>query len=165
MFDMGHAVMAWTLMNRGGVQVRGARRYIPVLLRRRWRPRRCGSSLSHSTECSRRAISATCCTNPRVGQALVLLRAALDGLAGERRRMRRREVIASVVLRSGLGGTRGVRSRVDLGLEGTAAGIAALGASAPWIHAVVCRHVKDRLELTASAAAISVFCLAVDSIA
>jgi predicted permease len=68
-------------------------------------------------------------------------------------------VITSVVLRSGLGGLVGFTLALLFGLEGTAAGVAALGAAAPVGFTAVVLSAREGLdlELTASAAAISVF--------
>jgi predicted permease len=73
--------------------------------------------------------------------------------------MRRREVITSVVLRTGLGGLAGFGVALLFGLSGTALGIAALGASAPVGFTAVVLSAREGLdlELAASAAAISVF--------
>jgi predicted permease len=73
--------------------------------------------------------------------------------------MRRPEVITSAALRSGLGGLVGFTLGVLFGLEGTAAGVAALGAAAPVGFTAVVLSAREGLdlELTASAAAISVF--------
>jgi predicted permease len=94
-----------------------------------------------------------------VGQMLVLLVPFAMGLLVSAAGLRRREVIASVVLRSALGGLVGFSLALLSGLEGTAAGIAALGASAPVGFTAVVLSAREGLdlELTASAAAISVF--------
>jgi predicted permease len=94
-----------------------------------------------------------------VGQLLVLFVPLAMGLLVSAAGMRRREVLASVVIRSGLGGLVGFILALCVGLEGTAVGIAALGASAPVGFTAVVLSAREGLdlELTASAAAISVF--------
>ena len=93
------------------------------------------------------------------GQLLVLLVPLAMGLLVSAAGIRRPEVITSVVLRSGLGGLVGLMLGVLFGLEGTAAGVAALGAAAPVGFTAVVLSAREGLdlELTASAAAISVF--------
>ena len=73
--------------------------------------------------------------------------------------MRRPEAITSVALRTGFGGLVGFTLALLFGLTGTAAGVAALGAAAPIGFTAVVLSAREGLdlELTASAAAISVF--------
>jgi predicted permease len=93
------------------------------------------------------------------GQFLVLLVPLAMGLLVSIAGLQRREVILSVVLRSVLGGSVGLALAVLFGLEGTAAGVAALGAAAPVGFTAVVLSAREGLdlELAASAAAISVF--------
>ena len=93
------------------------------------------------------------------GQLLVLLVPLAMGLLVSAAGMRRPEVITSVALRSGFGGLVGFTLALLFGLEGTAAGMAALGAAAPVGFTAVVLSAREGLdlELTASAAAISVF--------
>ena len=69
------------------------------------------------------------------------------------------EVITGVALRSGFGGLVGFMLALLFGLEGTAAGVAVLGAAAPIGFTAVVLSAREGLdlELAASAAAISVF--------
>jgi predicted permease len=93
------------------------------------------------------------------GQLMVLLVPLAMGLLVSAAGMRRREVMTSVVLRSGLGGLVGLTLALLFGLEGSAASIAALGAAAPVGFTAVVLSAREGLdlELAASAAAISVF--------
>ena len=93
------------------------------------------------------------------GQMLVLLVPLAMGLLVSAAGIRRPEVITSVVLRSGFGGLVGLTLALLFGLKGTAAGVAALGAAAPVGFTAVVLSAREGLdlELTASAAAISVF--------
>ena len=93
------------------------------------------------------------------GQVLVLLVPLAMGLLVSAAGMRRPEAITSVVLRTGFGGLVGFTLALLFGLTGTAAGVAALGAAAPIGFTAVVLSAREGLdlELTASAAAISVF--------
>jgi len=161
MYDMGHAVMAWTLTTVVACKYGGHTDDIPVLLRRALAAPplwvlffALALNLGH-VSLSRDLIHYCLQT----GQLLVLLVPLAMGLLVSAAGMRRREVITSVVLRSGLGGLVGFALALLFGLEGTAAGVAALGAAAPIGFTAVVLSAREGLdlELTASAAAISVF--------
>jgi len=161
MFDMGHAVMAWTLTTVVACKYGGHTDDIPVLLRRALAaPPLWILFLALGLNVADAPISGALLHKVLiVGQLLVLLVPLAMGLLVSAAGMRRREVIASVVLRSVLGGFAGFGLAQLFGLEGTAAGIAALGASAPIGFTAVVLSAREGLdlELVASAAAISVF--------
>jgi predicted permease len=161
MFDMGHAVMAWTLTTVVACKYGGHTDDIPVLLRRALAaPPLWILFLALGLNVADAPISdALLHKFLVVGQLLVLLVPLAMGLLVSAAGMRRREVIASVVLRSVLGGFVGFGLARLFGLEGSAAGIAALGASAPIGFTAVVLSAREGLdlELVASAAAISVF--------
>ncbi len=161
MFDMGHAVMAWTVTTVVACKYGGHTDDIPVLLRRALAaPPLWILFLALALNLGGAPISRDLLHDILVtGQVLVLLVPLAMGLLVSAAGMRRREVITSVVLRSGLGGLAGFSLGLLLGLEGTAAGIAALAASAPVGFTAVVLSAREGLdlELAASAAAISVF--------
>ena len=161
MFDMGHAVMAWTLTTVVACKYGGHTDDIPVLLRRAMAaPPLWILFLALGLNLAEAPISRSLLHQVLVvGQLLVLLVPLSMGLLVSAAGMRRREVITSVVLRSALGGIVGFTLARLCGLEGTAAGIAALGASAPVGFTAVVLSAREGLDLdlTASAAAISVF--------
>ena len=161
MFDMGHAVMAWTLTTVVACKYGGHTDDIPVLLRRAMAaPPLWILFLALGLNLADAPISRSLLHQVLVvGQLLVLLVPLSMGLLVSAGGMWRREVITSVVLRSALGGLVGFTLARLCGLEGTAAGIAALGASAPVGFTAVVLSAREGLdlELTASAAAISVF--------
>jgi len=161
MYDMGHAVMAWTLTTVVACKYGGHTDDIPVLLRRALAAPPLWvlflalalnvSDVPLSSDLVRYCLLA--------GQLLVLLVPLAMGLLVSAAGMRRPEVIASVALRSGFGGLAGFALAWLFGLQGTAAAIAALGAAAPVGFTAVVLSAREGLdlELTASAAAISVF--------
>jgi predicted permease len=161
MFDMGHAVMAWTLTTVVACKYGGHTGDIPVLLRRAlmapplWVLFLALALNVGGAPLPRALIHYTLVT----GQFLVLLVPLAMGLLVSAAGMRRPEVITSVALRSGLGGLVGLSLGMLFGLTGTAAGVAALGAAAPVGFTAVVLSAREGLdlELTASAAAISVF--------
>jgi predicted permease len=161
MFDMGHAVMAWTLTTVVACKYGGHTDDIPVLLRRAlMAPPLWVLFLALGLNLADAPISRVVLHGILVvGQLLVLFVPLAMGLLVSAAGMRRREVMASVVLRSVLGGLVGFSLALLCGLEGTASGIAALGASAPVGFTAVVLSAREGLdlELTASAAAISVF--------
>lgn len=161
MFDMGHAVMAWTFTTVVACKYGGHTDDIPVLLRRALAaPPLWVLFLALALNAGGAPISRDLLHDILViGQLLVLLVPLAMGLLVSAAGMRRPEVAASVVLRSALGGLAGLTLGVLFGLEGTAAGIAALGAAAPVGFTAVVLSAREGLdlELAASAAAISVF--------
>jgi malonate transporter len=161
MFDMGHALMAWTLTTVVACKYGGHADDIPVLLRRALAaPPLWVLFLALGLNLASAPISRAFLHQALVlGQLLVLLVPLSMGLLVSAAGMRRREVVASVCLRSALGGVVGFGLAWGFGLEGTALAIAALGASAPVGFTAVVLSAREGLdlELTASAAAISVF--------
>lgn len=160
-FDMGHAVMAWTFTTVVACKYGGHTDDIPVLLRRSLAaPPLWVLFFALTLNAADAPISRDLLHEILVvGQLLVLLVPLAMGLLVSAAGMRRREVITSVVLRSGLGGLAGFGLAYLFGLEGTAAGIAVLGAAAPVGFTAVVLSAREGLdlELAASAAAISVF--------
>ena len=161
MFDMGHAVMAWTLTTVVACKYGGHTDDIPVLLRRALAaPPLWILFLALGLNLAGAPISRPFLHQALVlGQLLVLLVPLSMGFLVSAAGMRRREVIVSVCLRSALGGLVGIGLAWIFGLEGTALRIAALAASAPVGFTAVVLSAREGLdlELTASAAAISVF--------
>jgi predicted permease len=161
MFDMGHAVMAWTFTTVVACKYGGHADDIPVLLRRSLAaPPLWALSIALTLNLGGVPLPKDLLHYILVtGQMLVLLVPLAMGLLASAAGMRRPEVIASVALRSGLGGLVGFTLGVLFGLEGTAAGVAALAAAAPVGFTAVVLSAREGLdlELAASAAAISVF--------
>ncbi len=161
MYDMGHAVMAWTLTTVVACKYGGHTDDIPVLLRRAlaapplWVLFLALALNVGGVALPREPVHYILVT----GQTLVLLVPLAMGLLVSAAGVRRPEVITSVVLRSVFGGLVGLALGVLFGLEGTAAGIAALAAAAPVGFTAVVLSAREGLdlELAASAAAISVF--------
>jgi len=133
MFDMGHAVMAWTLTTVLACKYGGHTDDIPVLLRRALlAPPLWILFLALALNVASAPISRVLLHEILiVGQLLVLLVPYAMGLLVSGSGLRRPEVVASVVLRSVLGGLVGFSLAHLLGLESSAATIAALGSSAP----------------------------------
>jgi len=161
MFDMGHAVLSWTLTTIVACKYGGHTDDIPVLLRRALAaPPLWILFLALGLNIGGAPIPRDLLHEILVlGQLLVLLVPLSMGLLVSAAGMRRPEVFASVVLRSGLGGVVAFGLALLAGLEGSVAEVAALGASAPVGFTAVVLSAREGLdlELTASAAAISVF--------
>jgi predicted permease len=161
MFDMGHAVLVWTVTTVVACRYGGHADDIPVLLKRTllapplW------------VLCIALALNALDVQLPKdrlhqvlvTGQAMILLVPLAMGLLVSAAGMRRREVITAVVLRSGFGALVGVTLAWLFGLSGSAAAIAVIGAAAPVGFTAVVLSAREGLDLdlAASAAAISVF--------
>ena len=161
MFDMGHAVLVWTVTTVVACRYGGHADDIPVLLRRTllapplW------------VLCIALAMNATGLTLPKdvlhkilvSGQAMILLVPLAMGLLVSAAGMRRPEVITAVALRSGFGALVGIALAWLFGLTGSAAAIAIIGAAAPIGFTAVVLSAREGLDLdlAASAAAISVF--------
>jgi len=161
MYDMGHAVMAWTLTTVVACKYGGHTDDIPVLLKRALAAPPLwilflALALNVGDVSLPRDLIHYCLVT---GQVLVLLVPLAMGLLVSAAGMRRPEVIVSVALRSAFGGLVGFTLALLFGLTGTAVGVAALGASAPIGFTAVVLSAREGLdlELTASAAAISVF--------
>jgi predicted permease len=161
MFDMGHAVMAWTFTTVVACKYGGHTDDIPVLLRRSLAaPPLWVLFFALTLNLGAVPIPGNLLHYSLVtGQVLVLLVPLAMGLLVSLAGVRRPEVITTVVLRSGLGGLVGLTLGMLFGLEGTAAGVAALAAAAPVGFTAVVLSAREELdlELAASAAAISVF--------
>jgi len=161
MFDMGHAVFAWTVTTVAACKYGGHTDDIPVLLRRAlMSPPLWVLFVALALNVGGASLPGELVRYSLVtGQTLVLLVPLAMGLLVSAAGMRRPEVITSAALRSGLGGLAGFTLGMLFGLDGTAAGVAALGAAAPIGFTAVVLSAREGLdlELTASAAAISVF--------
>jgi predicted permease len=161
MFDMGHAVLVWTVTTVVACRYGGHADDIPVLLKRTlFAPplwvliaalalNLGGVPLPQ--EPLRGALT--------LGQCLILLVPLAMGLLVSARGLRRPEVIAAVALRSGFGLLVGIALSLLFGFTGTAAAIAMIGAAAPIGFTAVVLSAREGLDLdlAASAAAISVF--------
>ena len=161
MFDMGHAVMVWTVTTVVACKYGGHADDIPVLLRRTLAtPALWVLFISLGLNLGGAPI-------PHdflhvvliVGQCLILLVPLSMGLLVSARGIRRPEVITAVFLRSGFGFLVGLLLVWAFRLHGTSAAIALLGASAPigFTAPVLSAREGLDLDLAASAGAISVF--------
>ena len=161
MFDMGHAVMAWTLTTVIACRYGGHSDDIPVLmLRTLAAPPLWILALALSLNFADAPIPQEFLSGVlRLGQVCVLLVPLAMGLLVSARGVRRPEVWSAVVMRSGLGLACGLTLGWLLGFEGEMARVVALGAAAPVGFTAVVLSAREGLdvELTASAAAISVF--------
>jgi predicted permease len=161
MFDMGHALLVWTVTTVVACKYGGHGDDIPVLLKRTLLAPPLwvlfialglnlgGVPIAH--EFLRGALV--------LGQTLILLVPLAMGVLVSARGIRRPEVIAAVALRSGFGALIGLMLARLFGLEGGAAQIAVIGAAAPIGFTAVVLSAREGLDLdlAASAAAISVF--------
>lgn len=161
MFDMGHALLVWTVTTVVACKYGGHADDIPVLLRRTLgAPPLLAMILAL-------ALNLLAVPVPHellhgvlfTGQLLILLVPLAMGLLVSARGMRRPEVIAAVVLRTGLGALLGLSLAWLFDLSGTAGAIAIIGAAAPIGFTSVVLSAREGLDLdlAASAAAISVF--------
>ena len=161
MFDMGHAVMVWTLSTVVACRYGGHTGDIPVLLKRALSaPPLWVLMLALTLNLAGAPI-------PRpwpqgtllAGQLCVLLVPLAMGLLVSARGMRRPEVLSAVALRSGLGALAGFEFGAWFGFEGATAHLAIVGAAAPVGFSAVVLSAREGLDLdlAASAAAISVF--------
>jgi predicted permease len=161
MFDMGHAVLVWTVTTVVACKYGGHADDIPVLLRR--------TLATPALWVLFIALGLNLAAAPipkgflhgvlLVGQCLILLVPLSMGLLVSARGIRRPEVVASVVLRSGFGLAVGLLLVWLFHLQGTSAAIALLGSAAPIGFTAVVLSSREGLDLdlAASAAAISVF--------
>ena len=161
MFDMGHALLVWTVTTVLACKYGGHADDIRVLLRR--------TLLAPPLWVLFIALGLNLANAPLprdglhtvllVGQVLMLLVPLAMGLLVSVRGLRRPPVIAAVLLRSGFGVLVGLGLVLLFGLSGTAAAIALIGAAAPIGFTAVVLSAREGLdlELAASAAAISVF--------
>ena len=161
MFDMGHAVLAWTVTTVVACKYGGHRDDIPVLLMRTLAaPPLWVLFLALGLNLADAPVPAEFLAAVlRVGQACVLLVPLAMGLLVSARGLRRPEVWSAVGLRSGLGLLLGLGTGWALGFAGESARVVALAAAAPVGFTAVVLSAREGLdiELTASAAAISVF--------
>jgi len=161
MFDMGHALLVWTVTTVVACKYGGHGDDIPVLLKRTllapplW------------VLCIALGLNLGGAPIPHdflhrvllLGQVLILLVPLAMGLLVSARGMRRPEAIAAVALRSGFGALVGLMLVWLFGLEGSGAQVAVIGAAAPIGFTAVVLSAREGLDLdlAASAAAISVF--------
>lgn len=161
MFDMGHAVLAWTVTTVVACKYGGHRDDIPVLLLRALAaPPLWVLAIALLVNYADAPIPQQWLTLLlHLGQACVLLVPLAMGLLVNVRGMRRAEVWYAMLMRSALGLVAGVLLAWALGFEGQAARVVALGAAAPIGFTAMVLSAREGLdlELTASAAAISVF--------
>ncbi len=161
MFDMGHAILLWTVTTVVACKYGGHADDIPVLLKRTLAaPPLWMLFIALGLNVGGAPI-------PRdflhgvlgVGQALVLLVPLAMGLLVSVRGLKRPETLSAVALRSGLGGLLAFGLARLFGLEGTSAAIAVIGAAAPIGFTAVVLSAREELDLdlAASAAAISAF--------
>lgn len=161
MFDMGHAVLVWTVTTVLACRYGGHADDIPVLLKRTLAaPPLWVLIIALLLNVSGAPI-------PRewlhfillIGQTLILLVPLAMGLLVSARGLRRPEVVAAVALRSLFGAVIGFTLAHLFGFAGTAAAIALIGGAAPIGFTAVVLSAREGLDLdlAASAAAISVF--------
>ena len=165
MFDMGHAVLAWTVTTVVACRYGGHRDDIPVLLLRTLAaPPLCVLFIALLLNLADAPIPADWLTGTlRVGQACVLLVPLAMGLLVNARGLRRPEVWYAVGIRSALGLLVGLTLGWALvgtwGFDEQMARVVALGAAAPIGFTAVVLSARESLdiELAATAAAIAVF--------
>lgn len=160
-FDMGHALLVWTVTTVIACKYGGHADDIPVLLRRTLlAPPLWVLFISLALNLGGAPI-------PKgflhavllVGQFAILAVPLAMGLLVSARGLRRPEVITAVVLRSGFGVLLGLTLVWLFGLSGSGAAIAIIGSAAPIGFTAVVLSSREGLDLdlAASAAAISVF--------
>jgi predicted permease len=161
MFDMGHAVVVWTVTTVVACKYGGHADDIPVLLKRTLgAPPLLAMILALTLNLSAVSVPPGLLHGVLfTGQMLILLVPLAMGLLVSARGMRRPEVIAAVALRTGFGALLGIGLGWLFHLTGTAAAIAVIGAAAPIGFTSVVLSAREGLDLdlAASAAAISVF--------
>ncbi len=161
MFDMGHAVLVWTVTTVVACKYGGHADDIPVLLKRTL------AAPPLWVLFIALLLNVGGAPVPRnwlhiillIGQTMILLVPLAMGLLVSARALKRPEVLTSVVLRSVFGGIVGFTLAHVFGLTGTAAAIALVGGAAPIGFTAVVLSAREGLDLdlAASAAAISVF--------
>jgi len=161
MFDMGHALLVWTVTTVVACKYGGHADDIPVLLRRTLAtPALWVLFIALGLNLGGAPIPKSLLHGVLlIGQCLILLVPLSMGLLVSARGIRRPEVITSVALRSGFGLLVGLVLVWLFHLQGTSAAIALLGAAAPigFTALVLSSREGLDLDLAASAAAISVF--------
>lgn len=165
LFDMGHAVFAWTVATVVACRYGGHRDDIPVLMMRTLKAPPLWVMLIAlivnfaDVPIAQKLLAGTL----RVGQACVLLVPLAMGLLVSARGLRRQEVWYAVVIRSALGlvvgFALGQAFQGVAGFDAQMARVVTLGAAAPIGFTAVVLTAREGLdtELTATAAAIAVF--------
>jgi predicted permease len=161
MFDMGHAILVWTVTTVAACKYGGHADDIPVLLKRTL------SAPPLWVLFIALGLNVGGVPIPKewlhaillVGQAMILLVPLAMGLLVSAQGLRRPEVWTAVVLRSGFGALVGFALGRLFGLQGSAAAIAIVGGAAPIGFTAVVLSAREGLDLdlAATAAAISVF--------
>jgi predicted permease len=161
MFDMGHAVLVWTVTTVLACKYGGHADDIPVLLKRTL------AAPALWVLCIALLLNVSGAPLPKdwlrvilfIGQTLVLLVPLAMGLLVSARALKRPEVLTAVALRSLFGAMVGFVLAHLFGLTGTGAAIALIGGAAPIGFTAVVLSAREGLDLdlAASAAAISVF--------
>jgi predicted permease len=161
MFDMGHAILVWTVTTVAACKYGGHADDIPVLLKRALAaPPLWVLFLALGLNVGGAPVPKDFLHGVLVvGQALILLVPLAMGLLVSAQGLRRPEVWTAVVVRSGFGALMGVALGHAFGLHGTAAAIAIVAGAAPVGFTAVVLSARENLdiELAATAAAISVF--------
>jgi len=161
LFDMGHAIIVWTVATVVACKYGGHTGDIPLLLKKSLNsPPLWVLFAALLLNLTRAPISHDFLHQVLLlGQALVLLVPLAMGLLVNATGLRRPEVFAAVLLRSALGAGVAFLFALFFRLDATAASMAVLGAAAPVGFTAVVLSAREGLdlELAASAAAISVF--------
>jgi predicted permease len=161
MFDMGHAILVWTVTTVAACKYGGHADDIPVLLKRALRaPPLWVLFIALALNVGGAPISHVVLhTILLIGQFMILGVPLAMGFLVSAQGLRRPEVWTAVVLRSGVGALAGLVLGYLFGLQGTAAAIAIVGGAAPIGFTAVVLSAREGLDLdlAATAAAISVF--------
>lgn len=161
MFDMGHAILVWTVTTVAACKYGGHADDIPVLLKRTLAaPPLWVLFISLGLNVGGAPIPKQFLHSVLlVGQALILLVPLAMGLLVSAQGLRRPEVWSAVVLRSGFGALMGLVLGYAFGLQGTAGAIAIVAGAAPIGFTAVVLSSREGLDLdlAATAAAVSVF--------
>ena len=161
MFDMGHAILVWTVTTVAACKYGGHADDIPVLLKRALlAPPLWVLFIALGLNVGEAPISHDVLhTILLIGQFMVLGVPLAMGFLVNAQGLRRPEVWTAVVLRSGVGALVGLVLGYLFGLQGTAAAIAIVGGAAPIGFTAVVLSAREGLDLdlAATAAAVSVF--------
>ena len=161
MFDMGHAILVWTVTTVAACKYGGHADDIPVLLKRTLSaPPLWVLFIALGLNVGGAPIPKDFLhTVLVVGQATILLVPLAMGLLVSAQGLRRPEVWTALALRSGFGALVGLALGFVFGLQGSAAAIAIVGGAAPIGFTAVVLSSREGLDLdlAATAAAISVF--------
>lgn len=161
LFDLGHAVVVWTVGTYAACRYAGRGGDTAMLVRRMltapalWMLFIVLALDAFEVRIDARVVHGSLAA----GQAFVLLVPLAMGLLATASGLRRPEVMTAVALRSGVGALAGFAFAHLLGLDGRAVAVATVGAAAPVGFSAVVLSAREGLdlELAASAAAISVF--------